>query len=344
VRNASNFDAVFYPGGHGPLWDLAEDAASIALIDALAAAGKPVAAVCHAPGVLRHARNPAGEPLLKGKNVTGFTNTEEEAAGLTKVVPLGSCCQGAVGNPSKDVVASWHLATGHDLEQPERHAQECVHERRHADGLRRAMGGPHPAGARPGGQQVQLQRCAVDHVRHCGPNSSSLLQWFSDSFGMVPVFTSAPIDLPTALTVLATGAIDLQQGSHAVQSQAVTLCAARRADGLQHNVIPNPRSIKRSAAAEVLRSGVQLGRRPWALSLRARSPLDEPRSREPEPQSRYRTPISAPGNTRPPRTVPQTAMSRIAAGLTSCGSRSSTVKSASLPGSRLPTLSSMPRT
>ena len=86
--NATPFDAVFYPGGHGPLWDLAEDAASIALIDALIAAGKPVAAVCHAPGVRRHARAPGGQSLLKGKNVTGFTNTEEEASGLTKVVPF----------------------------------------------------------------------------------------------------------------------------------------------------------------------------------------------------------------------------------------------------------------
>ncbi len=85
---AGNFDAVFYPGGHGPLWDLAEDAASIALVDAMVAAGKPVAAVCHAPAVLRHARAPDGQPLVKGKSVTGFTNTEEAAAGLTKVVPF----------------------------------------------------------------------------------------------------------------------------------------------------------------------------------------------------------------------------------------------------------------
>ena len=84
----ADFDAVFYPGGHGPLWDLTEDAASITLIDAMIAAGKPVAAVCHAPGVLRHARQPGGQPLVKGKNVTGFTNTEEAAAGLTKVVPF----------------------------------------------------------------------------------------------------------------------------------------------------------------------------------------------------------------------------------------------------------------
>lgn len=83
-----SFDAVFYPGGHGPLWDLAEDRASIALIESTYAAGKPVAAVCHAPGVLRHARDPYGLPLVQGKAVTGFTNTEEAAAGLTDVVPF----------------------------------------------------------------------------------------------------------------------------------------------------------------------------------------------------------------------------------------------------------------
>lgn len=85
---ASDFDAVFYPGGHGPLWDLAEDKASIALIETMAAAGKPVAVVCHAPGVLRHVKAADGSPLVKGKRVTGFTNTEEEAVGLTKVVPF----------------------------------------------------------------------------------------------------------------------------------------------------------------------------------------------------------------------------------------------------------------
>jgi putative intracellular protease/amidase len=86
--SAADFDAVFYPGGHGPLWDLAEDKASIALIEAMLAAGKPVAAVCHAPGVLRHARNADGSPLVRGKAVTGFTNSEEAAAGLTDVVPF----------------------------------------------------------------------------------------------------------------------------------------------------------------------------------------------------------------------------------------------------------------
>jgi len=84
----TGFDAVFYPGGHGLLWDLAEVATSTALVDAMIAAGKPVAAVCQAPDVLRHARAPGGQPLVKGKNVTGFTNTEEAAARLTKVVPF----------------------------------------------------------------------------------------------------------------------------------------------------------------------------------------------------------------------------------------------------------------
>jgi len=83
-----DFDAVFYPGGHGPLWDLAEDQGSIKLIENTLNAGKPVALVCHAPGVLRHVRNPDGSPVVQGKNVTGFTNTEEEAVGLTDVVPF----------------------------------------------------------------------------------------------------------------------------------------------------------------------------------------------------------------------------------------------------------------
>ena len=85
---ATVYDAVFYPGGHGPLWDLAEDATSIALIETTLAAGKPVAAVCHAPAVLRHPKSPDGQSVVQGKNVTGFTNTEEEAVGLTQVVPF----------------------------------------------------------------------------------------------------------------------------------------------------------------------------------------------------------------------------------------------------------------
>ncbi|MFC7515326.1 type 1 glutamine amidotransferase domain-containing protein [Herbaspirillum sp. GCM10030257] len=82
------FDAVFYPGGHGPLWDLSEDQDSLTMIQSAYAAGKPVALVCHAPGVLRHAKLHNGRPLVEGKRVTGFTNTEEEAVQLTKVVPF----------------------------------------------------------------------------------------------------------------------------------------------------------------------------------------------------------------------------------------------------------------
>ena len=86
--SAADYDAVFYPGGHGPLWDLAEDPQSIALIEASYAAGKPVGAVCHAPGVFRHTRTPDGTPLVRDKPVTGFANSEEAAVGLTDVVPF----------------------------------------------------------------------------------------------------------------------------------------------------------------------------------------------------------------------------------------------------------------
>ena len=84
----AEFDGVFYPGGHGPLWDLAENRASIDLIESFFAARKPVALVCHAPGVLRHVRTPDGKPLVEGKKVAGFTNTEEKGMGLTEVVPF----------------------------------------------------------------------------------------------------------------------------------------------------------------------------------------------------------------------------------------------------------------
>lgn len=84
----AEFDAVFYPGGHGPLWDLAEDSDSAALIASTLGAGKPVALVCHAPGVLRHVKTSDGRPLVEGKKVTGFSNTEEAAVGLTEVVPF----------------------------------------------------------------------------------------------------------------------------------------------------------------------------------------------------------------------------------------------------------------
>ncbi|UYC13053.1 type 1 glutamine amidotransferase domain-containing protein [Xanthomonas sp. CFBP 8445] len=83
-----DYDALFYPGGHGPLWDLAEDRDSIALIEAFARAGKPIGFVCHAPGVLRRVAAADGAPLVKGRRVTGFTNGEEAAVGLTEVVPF----------------------------------------------------------------------------------------------------------------------------------------------------------------------------------------------------------------------------------------------------------------
>ena len=84
---AEDFDAIFYPGGHGPLWDLYDDRNSIELIESFWAAGKPVAAVCHAPSALLNVKDENGEPLVKGKKVTGFTNTEEEGVKLTDVVP-----------------------------------------------------------------------------------------------------------------------------------------------------------------------------------------------------------------------------------------------------------------
>ena len=86
--SADDYDAVFYPGGHGPLWDLAEDQNSIALIESMYSAGKPVAAVCHAPAVFRHTKAPDGSPLIAGKSVTGFSNTEEDAVQLSEVVPF----------------------------------------------------------------------------------------------------------------------------------------------------------------------------------------------------------------------------------------------------------------
>ena len=86
--SVDGFDAIFYPGGHGPLWDLAEDKASINLIESFAASDRPVGAVCHAPAVFKHTKGTDDKPLVSGKTVTGFTNTEEEAVGLTDVVPF----------------------------------------------------------------------------------------------------------------------------------------------------------------------------------------------------------------------------------------------------------------
>jgi putative intracellular protease/amidase len=111
---ADDYDALFYPGGHGPLWDLAEDRCSIALIETMYAQGKPVSAVCHAPGVLRHAKAPDGAPLVQGKQVTGFSNTEEAAVGLTNVVPflVEDELQKNGGNYSKG--ADWQAFSVHD--------------------------------------------------------------------------------------------------------------------------------------------------------------------------------------------------------------------------------------
>jgi putative intracellular protease/amidase len=112
-----DFDAVFYPGGHGPLWDLAEDRDSIALIESTFAAGKPVAAVCHAPGVLKDARDPYGLPLVQGKAVTGFSNTEEAAVGLTDVVPFlvedMLTAHGGIYQKATDWAS--HVVTDHNL-------------------------------------------------------------------------------------------------------------------------------------------------------------------------------------------------------------------------------------
>ena len=118
--SADKYDAVFYPGGHGPLWDLAEDRNSIALIEAMHGAGKPVAAVCHGPGVLRRVKAPDGSPLVKGKSVTGFSNSEEAAIGLTQVVPFlvedmlkeNGGLYSKAGNWEPHVVTDANLITG----------------------------------------------------------------------------------------------------------------------------------------------------------------------------------------------------------------------------------------
>ena len=129
------FDALFYPGGHGPLWDLAEDADSIKLIESMAAAGKTVSAVCHAPGVFRHAKAADGSPLVKGKKVTGFTNTEEAAVELTHVVPFlvedmlanhgGIYSKGADWKPY--VVTDGYLITGQNPASSAAAAEAVLH-------------------------------------------------------------------------------------------------------------------------------------------------------------------------------------------------------------------------
>ncbi|WP_060481835.1 type 1 glutamine amidotransferase domain-containing protein [Pseudomonas sp. NBRC 111119] len=129
-----HFDAVFYPGGHGPLWDLAEDKHSITLLQAFYAANKPIAAVCHAPGVLKNVKAPDGHPAVKGKQVTGFTNSEEAAVGLTDVVPFlvedmlkakgGAYSKGA--DWSSHVVEDGHLITGQNPASSEAAAEALL--------------------------------------------------------------------------------------------------------------------------------------------------------------------------------------------------------------------------
>jgi len=129
-----DFDAVFYPGGHGPLWDLTEDRNSVALIEVMYAAGKTVAAVCHAPAVFRHTEAPDGSPLVEGKSVTGFSNSEEAAVELTDIVPflLEDELQVIGANYSKSsdwhpyVVTDGNLITGQNPASSEAVAQAVL--------------------------------------------------------------------------------------------------------------------------------------------------------------------------------------------------------------------------
>lgn len=118
--HAQDYGAVFYPGGHGPLWDLAEDENSIQLIEAMYAAGKPVSAVCHGPCVFRHTKNLDGSYIVQGKGVTCFTNSEEAAVQLTEIVPYlvedMLCDQGGIFTSADDFaehfVVDGNLITG----------------------------------------------------------------------------------------------------------------------------------------------------------------------------------------------------------------------------------------
>ena len=138
--STKNFDALFYPGGHGPLWDLAEDVDSVKLIESMAAEGKTVAAVCHAPCVLRHVKAADGSPLVKGKKVTGFTNTEEAAVNLTDIVPFlvedmlvkngGEYSKGADWKPY--VVTHGKLITGQNPASSEAAARAVLNQLKNA--------------------------------------------------------------------------------------------------------------------------------------------------------------------------------------------------------------------
>ncbi|MDN5928309.1 MAG: type 1 glutamine amidotransferase domain-containing protein [Hyphomicrobiales bacterium] len=133
--NQKDFDTVFYPGGHGPMWDLAEDPNSINLIGSFIAAGKTIALVCHAPGVLHRVKNPDGTPFVNGRYLTGFTNGEEEGVGLTKVVPFlvedELISLGAVFSKVKDwgvhTVVDGQLITGQNPASSGEAAEALVH-------------------------------------------------------------------------------------------------------------------------------------------------------------------------------------------------------------------------
>ncbi|WOT04945.1 type 1 glutamine amidotransferase domain-containing protein [Shewanella youngdeokensis] len=132
--NANDYDAIFYPGGHGPLWDLTNDAHSIALIEAFYQANKPVGLVCHAPGALKNVKNTNGTPLVTGKKVTGFTNTEEAAVQLTEVVPYlvedMMIQHGALYSKGDDwnsyLAVDGHLVTGQNPNSSEAVAAEMI--------------------------------------------------------------------------------------------------------------------------------------------------------------------------------------------------------------------------
>jgi len=132
--NLDEYDGVFYPGGHGPLWDLAEDADSIRIIENMFRAGKQVALVCHAPGALRNTRGADGKPLVNGRKVTGFTNTEEAAVQLTEVVPflVEDALKQSGGNFSRGpdwqshVVSDGNLITGQNPASSEAAARELL--------------------------------------------------------------------------------------------------------------------------------------------------------------------------------------------------------------------------
>jgi len=132
--SADDFDAVFYPGGHGPLWDLHNNPDSVALLNAFSRAGKPIGAVCHAPVVLLNARAADGEPLVGGKRVTGFSNAEEDAVGLSDVVPLlledALKDKGGVYSKGEDwgeyVLVDGLLVTGQNPASSEKAARELL--------------------------------------------------------------------------------------------------------------------------------------------------------------------------------------------------------------------------